>query len=105
MGQRRGEEHYELVGEPWKGGWLHAGTIIRAMKQAAGEKIDGIEGEQDGYRAQMGFLFERALEIAWKEFWGVERSWVKNQLKLKMDGILMTPDGFDEENTRLESYK
>lgn len=102
---------------------LHLGEIIRAKKAAAGDRIDGIEGEQENLRAQIGFLWERAvgmvwqgipwaaaLEIVWKEYCSVaqigppERGYVESQLRIEHDGIRMTPDGLDE-NGWLESYK
>jgi hypothetical protein len=94
-----------MLDDPWHREGMHMGRIIRAAREAAGEKIDGIEGEQDGYRAQMGFLFERALGIAWKQFWAKEREHVETQLHVELDRVRGTPDGFDKENHRLESVK
>ena len=83
---------------------VHQSELIKIAKAAAGEPVDGIEGETDGFRAQLGFLFERALEIVWTEYWRIERD-VETQLSLERDGIAGTPDGFNYETNRLESYK
>lgn len=84
---------------------VHLGEIVRAMKEYAGEKVDSVEGEQEWFRAQVGFLWERALEYAFKEYMGVERAGVEHQIELEVDGIHMTPDGFDPQPEDLEEYK
>lgn len=102
---------------------LHLSEIVRAMREAAGLPVTGIEGEDQALRPLLGFLWERvvslvwlgvpyrdALESAWKEYQTNVRTgppdrgdYIETQIRLERDGVLMTPDGFD--GTRLESYK
>ncbi len=102
---------------------LHLSTVIKAMKEAAGEKVTGIAGEDPAVRPLSGFLWERAVEQvyagvphsiafenAWREYMlvakiPVDRGEVQTQIRTQMNGILMTPDGLDADNRRLESYK
>lgn len=91
---------------------IHQSQIIRLKKEAAGEKVTGIEGEDPDLRTTIGFLWERAvnmvwqgvpwrdaLEIVWKEYCSVakigppDRGDVETQLRVESDGVLMTPDG------------
>ena len=91
-----------------RGAELHLGSIIKAMKVAAGEKVGGIPGEQPWLRAQCGFLweqaveytlagmgFEDAMELAFKRMMRALRTDIARQVKLVRDGIHMTPDGHD----------
>jgi hypothetical protein len=94
----------ELLGKDRASG-LHLSDIVKEMKIQAGEKVDGIEGEQDWYRAQLGFLFERAIENEWKTYWGMDFPDMTTQLQLEQDEIHMTPDGFDFDNHRLMEFK
>lgn len=91
-----------------RGTELHLGTIIKAMKQAAGESVESIPGEQEWLRAQVGFLWEPAveyvlsgmsiddaLELAFKRHMRALRSNIVRQVRLELDGIHMTPDGIE----------
>lgn len=92
---------------------LHLSEIIRERKVAAGEKVTGVEGEQPELRMQIGFLWERALETAWKEYVQIadleglpfRRGRRLSQLRLVEDGIHMTPDGDDLDEHWLEESK
>jgi hypothetical protein len=93
-----------------RGSELHLGSIIKAMKIAAGEKVGDIPGEQPWLRAQMGFLWEAAveytiaglsiddaLELAFKRHMRALRPMAR-QVKLVRDGIHMTPDAVEGES-------
>ena len=97
---------------------LHLSDVIRAMKQAAGEKLEGPEGEQEGLRMLEGFLWEtaveyilagmthdQAMEAAFRRYMLHVRRGMVRQVRLEQDGIKMTPDAFDPAEGRLESYK
>ena len=88
-----------------RGAELHLGAIIKEMKRAAGESVDSIPGEQEWLRAQVGFLWEPAveyvlagmgiddaLELAFKRHMRALRVMAR-QVKLERDRIHMTPDG------------
>lgn len=90
-----------------RGTELHLGTIIREMKRAADESVDSIPGEQEWLRAQVGFLWEvaveyvaagmaldEAIELAFKRHMRTLRQ-MERQVRLERDGIHMTPDGID----------
>jgi hypothetical protein len=98
-----------------RGAELHLGTILREMKRAAGENVESIPGEQEWLRAQVGFLYEvaveyviagmsidDALELAFKRHMRALRV-MSRQVKLERDGVHMTPDGLDAH--RLYSWK
>jgi aryl carrier-like protein len=98
-----------------RGAELHLGSIVREMKVAAGENVSDIPGEQPWLRAQVGFLWEAAIEyvtagmtiddgldLAFKRHMRALRS-MSRQVKLVRDGIHMTPDGID--GPRLMSWK
>lgn len=104
---------------------MHQSTIIREKKRAAGGNVDPIDGEQDSLRAQLGFIWERVLDLVWigVPYWAaLEAAWAEYlslanvdipgrsqnrslQLRLERDGIKGTPDGFDHDAYRIESYK
>jgi hypothetical protein len=88
------------------------------MKVAMGEKVTGVEGDQEFVRMQEGFLWERALEfaaagmpldealeVAFKRYMVSVRGSVTKQIAVERDGIHMTPDGFNPVTGELESYK
>jgi len=88
-----------------RGSELHLGTIIKKMKRAAGENVESIPGEQEWLRAQVGFLWEaaveytiagmtidEAIELAFKRHMRALRTMAR-QVKLERDGVHMTPDG------------
>lgn len=90
-----------------RGTELHLGSIVKEMKRAAGENVDSIPGEQEWLRAQVGFLWEaaveyviagmaidEALELAFKRHMRALRQ-MQRQVKLERDGIHMTPDAVD----------
>lgn len=97
---------------------LHLSTIIRAMKEAAEERVEAVEGDQPEVRLQEGFLWEvvveyllagvphdTAIELAFKRYGLALRAGVVKQLRLERDGIQMTPDALDPAVPRIESYK
>lgn len=96
----------------------HLSEILLAMEEAAkGEEMKGVPGEQEWMRAQVGFLWERAIEYvaqgmeyhdAMEEVWGellIASRPVDKQLHLELDGIHLTPDGYHTEDQLLEEYK
>jgi len=97
---------------------LHLSDLIHQMKVARGDKVGPIPGDQDRMRMQEGFIWESALEymiggmslddaieLAFKRYMLAVRSDVCTQLRLEKDGIRMTPDGYNEKDGELESYK
>lgn len=88
------------------------------VKQASGENVDDIPGDQPYVRMQEGFLWEYALElmaggmgreeamdVAFKRYMVNLRGHVVKQIAVERDGIQMTPDGFSPQLGELESYK
>jgi hypothetical protein len=106
------------VGEGREPG-LHLGEIISELRRESGKILNGsFDGEPRWIRAQEGFLWEKALElvaggmavdpamdIAFKRYMLQARSGIAKQIKFEYQGIHMTPDGWDEGEKCLESYK
>lgn len=97
---------------------LHLGTIVREMKKAAGENVSEIPGEQPGLRAQVGFVWEtaveymlggmsvdEAMETAFKRYAWELRKGISSQVRIRKDGIHMTPDAVNELVGEIESWK
>lgn len=85
---------------------LHLSSLVKAaVQEITGKEMKSIEGEQEGIRAQMGFLWERALEYAFREYMGAERKGIKKQLKVELDGVKGSPDGLSIKDNVLEEYK
>lgn len=98
---------------------LHLSQIIHQMKIGMGDKVGPVESDtQPDLRLMEGFLFETALEymhggvpydqamdLAFKRMMMKVREGVSTQIHLEKDGIKMTPDGFNEKEGYLESYK
>lgn len=84
---------------------VHLSEIIQPMRIAAGKKVGDIPGEQPWLRAQAGFWLEMALEWAQREYQTAERPQVVRQIHLHLDGIGVTPDGWDPADRVLESDK
>ena len=84
---------------------MHLSDIVKRMLKAEGAKnLEGIEGEQKWMRAQIGFLWEAAIEWAWQEYNGITRP-VEHGAKLLYDDIHGSPDGIHKIEHRLEEYK
>ena len=95
----------------------HLSEILSAMDAAAGKEMSTPPGEQEWMRAQVGFLWEKAIEYvaqgmdyhdAMEEVWGellLASRPVEKQLHFEYDNIHMTPDGFHTEEEVLEEYK
>ncbi len=81
---------------------VHVSGLVRAVLEAQGKALESPPGEQEYVRMQAGFLWENALEWAFKEYMGIERK-VKKQLAVEKDGVHGTPDGLDGDV--LEEYK
>lgn len=120
MGNARTAEG-EKMGEGRAKGF-HVSMGVQAMRQAA--NLPGeIEGEQEGIRMQLGFLWEYAVElvlqgmpidtalaVAFKRYMAFQvRAHVVKQMKLEYPDtsgpVHGTPDGFDAEEGIIESYK
>jgi len=97
---------------------IHLSEVIHEWKKGLGEKVGAIEGAQEGVQLIDGFLWEVALEymcagvgvdqamdLAFKRYMTALRSDIVTQIKLEKDGIHMTPDGFNEKEGLMESYK
>lgn len=97
---------------------LHLSEILHEWKIGNAERVGSSDGEQEGVRLIEGFLwetaleymsagmgFDKAMEIAFARHMTALRSDVVTQLRLEKDGIHMTPDGFNEEEGIIESYK
>jgi len=109
-------EDGKRMGEDRPGG-LHLSDITREMRKAA-KLPQGIEGEQDGIRMQLGFIWEHAVELvlqgvpfdaalahSYKRYMLQARGHVVKQVQTSLDGVEMTPDAFDCESGLIESYK
>jgi hypothetical protein len=85
---------------------LHLSSLVKAaVQEITGKKLESIEGEQEGVRAQMGFLWERAMEYAFTEYMNAERKGIKKQLKVELEGVTGSPDGLSVKDSVLEEYK
>jgi hypothetical protein len=85
---------------------LHLSALVKAaVQEITGKELKSIEGEQDGVRAMTGFLWERALEYAFKEYMQAERKGIKKQLKVELEGVHGSPDGLSVKDNILEEYK
>lgn len=95
---------------------LHLGDVIRALKEAEDGPIKSIEGEQPWLRANMGFMWEWALELvaggatvhealdqAFKRHMLAVRLPLVRQIRLEVDGLHMTPDALADDE--IESWK
>lgn len=85
---------------------LHLGTIIKAIREVRGGKPFPKDW-QDGATMYAGFLWEHALQLAFKALQLV-RPYSLTQLRLERDGIHGTLDGVDftdDENVVLEEFK
>lgn len=96
---------FQAMGTGRRSGLHVSGLVKAAVKSITGEAPKAIEGEQDGVRATMGFLWERALEYAFKEYMGAERKGIKKQVHAELEGVLGTPDGVHLKDGVLEEYK
>jgi hypothetical protein len=96
---------------------LHLSEIIQFKRQIEGLKCTPID-DAARYRFIEGFIWEvaleymiagmeldDALELAFKRYMVAVRKGITKQIKLLKDDIHMTPDGFDEKEGVLESYK
>jgi hypothetical protein len=79
----------------------HVSDLVRG---ALGKTWSDIEGEQKNVRAHAGFLFEAALEWAFKRHQTMTRH-VETQIRASLEGISGTPDGLNLDDHWLESYK
>src|SRR4030042_74032 len=61
------------------------------------EKYDLTETDRMGM--ELGFIWERTLELAWKDLLG------KRPGEIEVDGIIGSPDGWLEDTHVLEEYK
>lgn len=93
------------MGRGRKGGIHVSGLVKAALKAITGTEPKAIDGEQPNVRMMMGFLWERALEYAFKEYMGAERKGIKKQVSAELDGVVGTPDGLDVKDGVLEEYK
>lgn len=84
---------------------IHLSEIVRAMKEAIGEKTTGIAGEDENVRPQEGFWWEMAMEHAFKLFMPAEKPEIIWQVKLQHEQIHATPDGYDPQEHVLISAK
>ena len=82
----------------------HLSEITRAMQAASGLSVGAIPGEQANLRPQIGFLWERALEGAWREY-HLETRPVAAQVKVVYDDVEGTPDGLHLLDLCTEEYK
>jgi hypothetical protein len=103
----------------------HQSELVKAMKEAAGENVSPISGEDDATRPQAGFLWEIAMEwvllgcpleysldMALAKYFQEARPQlpfprgpIEKQIRLCLDDVHMTPDGYDREQRCLEQYK
>jgi hypothetical protein len=91
---------------------LHLSDILYgSMYEAKFGKPPGFKNptgdEQPNVRAQMGFMWERAIDHVWVDFMQQQPMKVDTQLHIQKDGIHMTPDGVEyggDENI-LHEYK
>jgi len=94
---------------------LHLSQLIQRI---CGFGQEGIVTEDAAVRVQMGFIWEAAveltlagapwasaLEMAARRYWVSMRTPPAKQVRLLVDGIHMTPDGYREADRTLEEYK
>lgn len=93
-----------LVGEGREPG-VHMSECVRAMMEAAGEKLGSIEGEDPAARPQAGFWYEAALAWAMRQQAAHEQHNIDWQVRLCLDRVHMTPDGVDYTAEELISVK
>ncbi len=84
---------------------LHLGQIIRVMQEEAGRNLGDIEGEQKNVRIYAGFLWEEAMEWAFKRAMGATRPVERQCQGFELDGIHVSPDGICLDCPRMEEYK
>lgn len=83
---------------------VHVSGLIKAYFKAQGEpEPKSPESWQTDIGRQAGFLWENAMEFAFKEYMAKDRSAVIKQLRTETDGVHGTPDGLDGDV--LEEYK
>jgi len=82
---------------------VHLSDIIKFMRvRGMGEKLDG-KGNQD--LMTMGFIFEKTIETAMRDYFAMQRPIVIPQNETLLDGIYMTPDATNVEDGYQEEYK
>lgn len=74
---------------------LHLSQIIRELLIATGRPLELPPQEQPFTRMITGFMWERALERAFIEWYQLSRGSMLIQPEVKQDGIYMTTDGVD----------
>lgn len=79
---------------------LHVSDIYRALERELDEKKKAWPGGVSLY-AETGFLFEEALEVAFRQRTGTDYR-VGEIIK---DGVIMSPDGVNVAAWELEEYK
>lgn len=86
----------------------HLSDITKYLRQKRGLVAGAaLQGDQPGFRMFVGFMWEWALELAFKTLMAM-RGGVIKQPKLELDGIHMSPDALDTSNFNLiilEEYK
>lgn len=115
MGNMRAEDGARMGEGRAKG--LHLSSIVKKMREAARLPTE-IEGEQEGVRMQLGFIWEHAVELhlngvpleealqhSYRRWMLQARAHVVKQVTCERDGIHMTPDGLDCNEGLIESYK
>lgn len=95
------DANYERTGRGRMSG-VHVSGLIKAVLKARGIEMQAPDNWQENVAMQTGFLWENALEWAFKEYMGIERK-VKKQLRCEKDGVHGTPDGVNGDV--LEEYK
>lgn len=80
---------------------LHLTTVIKSFLEQAGIEQKKAAGWDMDVAAAAGFLFEEALEVAFRDL----MSGKPRIGEIEKDGIIMSPDGLDIECWSLEEYK
>lgn len=85
---------------------MHVSGLVKAAYIEQFKKTPGpIEGEQPFVRSTMGFIWERALEFAFKEYMQAERKFVIKGRTVELDGVIGSLDGINVKDGCVEEYK
>lgn len=86
---------------------LHHSQVVNDLYYRVIRRMEFADDPDGAWRMNMGFTWERAIELAYKEVEGRRVALVDGVLRPKeaqLDGIFMHPDGFKPESDDEEGY-